>query len=183
MDVLRDGFVWNTPKCRKSIEKRHLERFGGARWGTQKILKPNRRIRIDYKTGEHFELGKLAPKTYEKILQETSEIKAKISDTFGRFSARDKEANVLYEGKYVKLNESKCKCDPHIDHWFCTMKRILFVLNFFLVGESVPEGEDNKLTVSMEKQRPTFFSRNLTEKTQIPAGSTTNTTVRPSGLG
>lgn len=147
MDVLRDGFVWNTPKCRKSIEKRHLERFGGARWGTQKILKPNRRIRIDYKTGEHFELGKLAPKTYEKILQETSEIKAKISDTFGRFSARDKEANVLYE------------------------------------GESVPEGEDNKLTVSMEKQRPTFFSRNLTEKTQIPAGSTTNTTVRPSGLG
>ena len=63
------------------------------------------------------------------------------------------------------------------------MKRILFVLNFFLVGESVPEGEDNKLTVSMEKQRPTFFSRNLTEKTQIPAGSTTNTTVRPSGLG
>ena len=52
-----------------------------------------------YKTGEHFELGKLAPKTYAKIANETSNIKAKISDTFGRFAPRDKETNVIYKGK------------------------------------------------------------------------------------
>ena len=40
--------------------------------------KPNKKIRVDFTTGEHFELGKLAPKTYEKICQETSEIKSKM---------------------------------------------------------------------------------------------------------
>ena len=70
------------------------------KWGSGRFLKPNRKIRVDFTTGEHFELGKLAPKTYEKICQETSEIKSKISDTFGSFNPRNKEASILYEGKY-----------------------------------------------------------------------------------
>jgi len=109
-------------------------------------LKPNRRIRVDHKTGEHFELGKLAPKMYEKIMKETSEIKTKIADTFGAFSPRDKETSILYE------------------------------------GESVGKREENHLSVKIEKARPTFFSRNLTEKTQVPSKSSSSTTVRPSGL-
>ena len=52
-----------------------------------------------------------------------------------------------------------------------------------IIGESVEHGDQNKLTVRMEKSRPTFFSRNLTEKTQVPLTDTSNTTVRPTGLG
>ena len=99
LDVLRDGIMWNTPKRRKTIEKRNREKYGVLEWGNGKMLRPNQRIRVDYKTGEHFELGKLAPKTYAKIANETSNIKAKISDTFGRFAPRDKETNVIYKGK------------------------------------------------------------------------------------
>lgn len=147
LDIMRDGIMWNTPKHRKTLEKRHREKYGSLHWGNSgRMLRVNKRIRVDYKTGEHFELGKLAPKTYAKIADETSKIAAKISDTFGRLSSRDKEANIIYE------------------------------------GESVKE-EDNKLIVRMEKERPTFFSRNLTEKTQLPSNSTSSTTVRPSGLG
>ena len=81
------------------MERRNQERFGMQKWGNSKFHKVNHRIRVDHKTGEYFELGKLAPKTFEKIMKETSEIKAKISDTFGAFSARDKETTILYEGK------------------------------------------------------------------------------------
>ena len=96
---MKDGILWNTPKHRKSIEVRRRQSFGVLKWGTSKFHKKNHRIRVDHKTGEHYELGKLAPKTYEKIMKETSEIKAKISDTFGAFSVRDKETTILYEGK------------------------------------------------------------------------------------
>jgi len=146
LDIMRDGIMWNTPKQRKSIEVRNRQMFGVQEWGNGRMLKPNRRIRVDNKTGEFFELGKLAPKMYEKIMNETSEIKSKISDTFGAFSPRDKEASILYE------------------------------------GESAGKGEEKHLSVKMEKARPTFFSRNLTEKTQVPSNSTSSTTVRPSGL-
>ena len=54
---------------------------------------------------------------------------------------------------------------------------------FSIIGESVEHGDENKLTVRMEKSRPTFFSRNLTEKTQVPLTDKSNTTVRPTGLG
>ena len=98
---MKDGTLWNTPKHRKSIEVRNNQRFGVQKWGTSKFHKVNHRIRVDHKTGEYFEIGKLAPKTYEKIMKETSEIKSKISDTFGAFSARDKETTILYEGKNI----------------------------------------------------------------------------------
>ena len=102
LDIMRDGIMWNTPKQRKSIEVRNRQMFGVQEWGNGRMLKPNRRIRVDNKTGEFFELGKLAPKMYEKIMNETSEIKSKISDTFGAFSPRDKEASILYEGKNIR---------------------------------------------------------------------------------
>ena len=99
MDILRNGIVWNTPKSRKTLERRKREQYGAANWGHRgHFLRVNKRIRVDYKSGEFFELGKLAPKTYQKVLEETTAIKNKISDTFGSFSPRDKEAVVLYEG-------------------------------------------------------------------------------------
>ena len=149
------------------------------KWGSGRFLKPNKKIRVDFTTGEHFELGKLAPKTYEKICQETSEIKSKISDTFGSFNPRNKEASILYEGKFNIV--SSCKvcltlklCPNAIMHNYTI---------FPIIGESVEHGDENKLTVRMEKSRPTFFSRNLTEKTQVPLTDKSSTTVRPTGLG
>ena len=100
LDILRDGIVWNTPKKRKTIEVRNRQKFGVLKWGTGRMLRPNHRIRVDHKTGEYFELGKLAPKTYAKVLEETSQIRSKVADTFGRFTPRDKEAVVIYEGKF-----------------------------------------------------------------------------------
>ena len=67
------------------------------------MQRPNHRIRVDYKTGEFFELGKLAPKTYKKVLEETTQIKNKVADTFGRFSPRDKDAVIVYEGKTTSV--------------------------------------------------------------------------------
>ena len=62
------GFLWSAngaaPKQRKSMDRRKSVPFQGSTWGTQKIMKPNRRIRVDNETGEFFELGKLAPKAY-----------------------------------------------------------------------------------------------------------------------
>jgi hypothetical protein len=31
----------------------------------------NHKIRVDHKTGEYFELGKLAPETYRMVMEET----------------------------------------------------------------------------------------------------------------
>merc|ERR1712062_68950 len=146
LDIMKDGLLWNTPKHRKSMEVRNRQRFGVQKWGNSRFHKVNHRIRVDHKTGEYFELGKLAPKTYEKIMKETSEIKSKISDTFGAFSARDKETTILYE------------------------------------GESTEKEDDHNLVVTIDKQRPTFFSRNLTEKTSVSSKSESSTTLRPSGL-
>ena len=56
------------------------------------------------------------------------------------------------------------------------------ILNFIFLGESVKEDDENKIVVKMEKQRPTFFSRNLTQKTHVSTNVQSNTTVRPSGL-
>ena len=58
----------------------------------------------------------------------------------------------------------------------------MFECHFFFIGESAGKGEEKHLSVKIEKARPTFFSRNLTEKTQVPSNSTSSTTVRPSGL-
>ena len=38
----------------------------------------NRKIRVDEKTGEYFESGKLAPKAYARIMDETAAIKVSI---------------------------------------------------------------------------------------------------------
>ena len=37
----------------------------------------NKKIRVDGKTGEYFELGRLAPKTFDRIMQETKAIQVR----------------------------------------------------------------------------------------------------------
>ena len=54
---------------------------------------------------EYFELNKLAPKTYEKVMAETKDIREKISDAFGRFVPHDKEVKVFYKGMFYILQK------------------------------------------------------------------------------
>jgi hypothetical protein len=81
LDSLKDGFLWNTPKKRKSIEWRMSARFGSLQWGTSKIIRKNQLLRVDHKTGDFFELGRLAPNQYKKVMDETKEIKVNLSFT------------------------------------------------------------------------------------------------------
>ena len=77
-----DSIMWNTPKRRKTIERRTFARYGSLTWGNVKYQRKNKKIRVDYNTGEFFELGKLAPTTYKKIMEETKEIQQKMKDSF-----------------------------------------------------------------------------------------------------
>ena len=95
-----DAILWNTPKRRKSIERRTFSKYGSKEWGNMKFPQKNKKIRVDYKTGEYFELGKLAPKTYEKVMEETKEIQQKMKNMFqNNFQPQDKELAVLYENE------------------------------------------------------------------------------------
>ena len=46
-------------------------RYGMKEWGTWKPYVKNKKIRVDYITGEYFESGRLAPETYKKVMAET----------------------------------------------------------------------------------------------------------------
>ena len=67
---LKDSIFWTTPRNRRTLEKRRTRRFGCQTWGVHFGPRINKRIRVDHKTGEYFELGKLAPQTYQKVMEE-----------------------------------------------------------------------------------------------------------------
>ena len=108
-----DGILWNTPKKRKSVAMiyrkrygatvgRHQENGGPSRrynWGDTPLIFDNKKIRVDHRTMEYFELNRLAPKTYEKVMAETKEIRDKVRDAFGQFAPRDKDVRVMYQGE------------------------------------------------------------------------------------
>ena len=50
----------------------------------------NRKIRVDEKTGEYFESGKLAPKAYARIMDETAAIKVSIQKKLNSTYAKRK---------------------------------------------------------------------------------------------
>lgn len=97
-EMLEQAIVWNTPKNRKTIEKRTMGKYGGKEWGNCKIWKSDKKIRVDHRTGEYFQLGRLAPKTYKSVMEETKEIQKKISSYFSHgLKPRDTEVVVKYE--------------------------------------------------------------------------------------
>ena len=99
-DFLERAILWNTPKQRKTIEKRTLAKYGGQEWGTGKLMRKDHKIRSDYRTGEYFQLGKLAPETYRKVIEETKEIQEKMMEAFSNsYKPKDKEVVVLYENE------------------------------------------------------------------------------------
>ena len=77
--------------------------------------KENRRIRVDHKTGEYYELNKLAPKYYQKVMEETTAIKNKISETFGQFAPKDKEVSVFYANEKPQENDNKMPIEMEKD--------------------------------------------------------------------
>merc|ERR1719282_1228967 len=62
---------------------RASRRRGMLEMGTNKCHLINKRIRVDHETGEFFEMGKLAPQKYKKVMEETRKIQMKMRDTFG----------------------------------------------------------------------------------------------------
>ena len=57
-----------------------------------------RKLRVDYKTGEDFELGRLAPLTYKKIMDETKAIQTKMRNAFKLGDPKDQPVAIRYEG-------------------------------------------------------------------------------------
>ena len=55
-------------------------------------------------------------------------------------------------------------------------------LSFAGEKEDLKGIDENKMPVEIEKERPAFFTKNLLMKARTPSGSSSNTTVRPSGL-
>ena len=101
-DPLASGFsglLWTTQKKRRSVEARHMKKFGMLHWGTYKLPRLNKRLRVDHRTGEDFELGKLAPRTYAAVMKETREIQARMAAAFGVGQPKDKEVAVAYQGE------------------------------------------------------------------------------------
>ena len=88
---LKDSIFWTTPRNRRTLEKRRTRRFGCPTWGVYFGPRLNKRIRVDNKTGEYFELGKLAPQTYTKVMDETRRIQKKMADTFGVGLPKDED--------------------------------------------------------------------------------------------
>ena len=96
---LKDSIFWTTPRNRRTLEKRRTRRFGCPTWGVYFGPRINNRIRVDHKTGEYFELGKLAPQTYKKVMDETRRIQRKMADSFGVGLPKDEETLVVYKGE------------------------------------------------------------------------------------
>jgi len=99
VDPLAPGFLWVTPRRRRRVEARNCRKFGNKEWGTYKLPVINRRIRVDNITGEYFELGKLAPKAYKRIMEETRLIQERMQDSFGTGTPKDQDVVVLYKGE------------------------------------------------------------------------------------
>ena len=76
-----------------------IRKIGAPNWGSYKGPRINKRIRVDHKTGEYFELGKLAPQTYSKVMAETRKIQKKMAETFGVGVPKDEEVLVVYKGE------------------------------------------------------------------------------------
>jgi hypothetical protein len=62
-----EGFVWNTPKKRRSLEVRKRKSFGLLEWGTYKKLRLNKRILVDHKSGRYYEMGKMELESFKQV--------------------------------------------------------------------------------------------------------------------
>ena len=107
-DPLADdlSILWNTPKKRKTVEKRHKRKFGRLIFGRsegQQIPQRKHTIRVDHDTGEYFELNKVPKGTYERVMEETKAIQDRMSAAFG-FEPKDKEVIVLYDQEKDKFD-------------------------------------------------------------------------------
>eukprot|EP00088_Acartia_fossae_P034565 TRINITY_DN3546_c0_g1_i8.p1 TRINITY_DN3546_c0_g1~~TRINITY_DN3546_c0_g1_i8.p1 ORF type:complete len:207 (-),score=26.57 TRINITY_DN3546_c0_g1_i8:217-801(-) len=102
-NFLNPSIVWVTPRRRHCVELRNTKRFGRKEWGTSKMIPMKRDIRVDHKTGEYFQVGKLAPLTYKKIMEETRLIQQKMAESFGTGTPKDKDVVVLYKGEQKEV--------------------------------------------------------------------------------
>ncbi|KAG5882796.1 hypothetical protein JTB14_035626 [Gonioctena quinquepunctata] len=96
-DVLGDGFLWATPKHRRSLEKRMKRRFGSSEY-VLKILTPRTDLRTCNVCGDDHEAGVLCPTCYKKVIDETKAMQEAIQNEL-KLEPVEKEVVVLYEGE------------------------------------------------------------------------------------
>merc|ERR1712038_514881 len=104
-----DGLTWmQVAKKRRSLEKRMSRKYAKAQeiWGTSKLLKSNRDIRVEHSTAEYFLKNTLELKSYKRIMEETREIQQRTKEAFG-IQPKNKEVIVLYDGEEDSFDSSK----------------------------------------------------------------------------
>lgn len=166
LDSWKEHILWAVPKHRRTIERR-LKRKYGTPGLHMKILLPRTNLRVCNQCGHDHEVGVLCR---EFLL---------ISDTKGE---NQLIIISLSANCYMKVKEeteamqdaiqAELKLDP-VD------KEVVVLYD----GEKDKPSEmwQGKRIVEMQKPRPLWFSKNLTEKTTAPAGVTA-TEVKPTDL-
>jgi len=109
--------LFNCPTHRRTVEKRAKRRFGVKEWGTWRIPVVNKKIRVDHETGEYYELGKLAPGKYKKVMAETRLIQLGMMEKFGS-DPKDKEVCVVYEGEEEDADKLIVERKRERPQWF-----------------------------------------------------------------
>jgi len=116
------------------VERRLTRRFGLKGW-TWKMLIPNYNLLICDNCGHHYQAKHMCRNCYEKNLEETKIIRESIEAKLGH-SPIDKDVIVLYQSDKEKGMD--------IDESTASL--------------------NNKLLVEIPKERPSFFSPNLLQK-------------------
>ncbi|ODM89846.1 39S ribosomal protein L32, mitochondrial [Orchesella cincta] len=138
-DKKAEGFVWGVPKRRRSIETRLTRKFGVLEWHW-KLIKPKYNLLVCDTCGHHYEAKHLCRNCYEKTMEETKLIRESMEAKFGH-SPMDKDVIVLYESDKQSVPTDTT---PSLN-------------------------ASNKLIVELPKNRPTFFSPNLLQKSTAGA--------------
>lgn len=165
-DIIGDGFLWAVPKHRRTLERRHKRKYGSPEY-VLKILQPKTNIKTCDTCGDDHEVGVLCRKCNNsfyfyiffnlKIFFKATCYKKVIDETKAMQEAIQNELKFEpVEKEVVVLYEGEKDGKPD-EFW------------------------EGKRIVEIKKERPSWFSQNLLQKTtQQPA---TTSDVKPSQLG
>ncbi|KAL0104801.1 hypothetical protein PUN28_016442 [Cardiocondyla obscurior] len=96
-EILENSILWGVPKSRRSLEKRHMRRYGIEKYVWKPpVAKTN--ILICVNCGHNYEANHLCGHCYEKVKLETKEMQDAIQKELG-LSPVEENVIVLYDGE------------------------------------------------------------------------------------
>ncbi|XP_037076915.1 39S ribosomal protein L32, mitochondrial-like, partial [Pollicipes pollicipes] len=147
-----DGLLWAVPKHRRTVERRTTRRFGAENWPNgRKLIQPKRGLLLCFKCGGHHLPGMLCMTCYSRVMEETREMQRAVAADQG-LQPPDREVAVVYRGERETVDEQRAQ----VRH-----RRLRLV--------------------ELPKERPQWFSKNLSQKVTPPPVETA--AVKPSDLG